>query len=181
MHLINSYGHMLGGWHRLWFMLCGLSLFLILATNTWFVGPIPESYLYKNEFYNALSPESKNTILEIDVHEPKALSTTFAHVNNHNSDWLVMSNIDGKLKDSVLVKMPNNQIIAFVKHASINAMQNTCKEYWGIVEKYAHKQKKVNPFLISILSDWLIWCIFLYILGVSVAWVHQGFRNNAVN
>lgn len=181
MHLLNSYNHRLGGWHRLWFILSGLSLFLVLATNTWFVGPMPESYSYKNEFYDALSPESKNTIIEIDVHEPKALSNTFANVNSPNSNWLAMSNIDGKLKDSVLVKMPNDQTIAFVKEVGINAMQNTCKEYWDIVEKYAHKQKKVNPFLISILSDWLMWCVFLYILGVSVAWVRQGFRNNAVN
>jgi hypothetical protein len=89
-----------------------------------------------------------------------------------------VANFNEKLKDSILIKMPNNQLIA-LKDLRGNAIENTCKEYWGIVKKYARKQEKINPFLISMLSNWLILCIFLYILGISVAWVRQGFKNDA--
>jgi len=180
MRLLNSYFYMLGGWHRLWIVFSGLSLAFLLATTTLYVEPMPESYSFRNEFYDALSSESKNKILEINVFdEPKALSNSFLELVNPKSEWLVTSNTKGKLKDSILVTMPNNQIIAFKKEQYGDSMKEACQEYWGIIEKYAHKQKKINPILISMLSNWLILCTFLYGFGISVAWVRQGFKNDA--
>jgi hypothetical protein len=46
---------------------CGLSLAVLLATNTLYIGPMPEEYFYKNEFYDALPQKSKNAILDINV------------------------------------------------------------------------------------------------------------------
>ncbi|WP_154699530.1 hypothetical protein, partial [Legionella pneumophila] len=163
MHLVNSYRPILGGWHRLWIVFCVVSLAIIFVTNKLYVGLNPEYYSFRNEFYEALSIESKNKIIEINVaDELGALSNSFEKLINPKNRWLILSNIDGKLKDSIMVKMPNNQTIAFKRQQKFSSIKNVCEEYWDIIKNYARKQEKINPNLIKILSYWIKCCIFLY-------------------
>lgn len=182
MHLFKNW-RKLGGWHRLWFAFCGLSISFLIATNLIYVGPMPESYRYRDEFYENLSSEAKSKIAEINVYGlSEGDAESFVDFTNKAHEWVKVSeNLPDKLKNSVLVEMPNKQVIAFKLGYPIPELEKVSKEYWNIIERYAHKQKKINPYLIKMLSDWLVLCSFLYATGIAIAWVRRGFKTHTTN
>ena len=168
------------GWHRLWLVFCAFS-FIFWMLSAVRDAPPPSLYPYMPESYNALTTESKNTILEINVMDTSgAFVHSFKEIEtdkNKNRPWLI--SLAGSSWKNLLIKMPNEQVIAFKDSASIDDIRKACQEYWGIVKKYAREQEET--FFAYYLMYWFFLCSFLYVLGITVNWISRGFKSKTPN
>jgi len=72
------------------------------------------------------------------------------------------------------VKMPNGHVIHFDKSVDKEKLELVARAYWVGVEKIAQKEQKKVLFLCFLW--WAIPSLIILILGHSIAWVINGFR-----
>lgn len=140
----------LGGWHRLWIVVCALYLAMI-ATYVVLEWPSPERVAHEDEFYRQLNAESRKKIIN----------------SNQNLE-------PEPSKDVIRVRMPNQHIVPFSAEFSTEELEKVAAEYWNIVEERSHKKK--NEFFLYAGLLWLIPCSVIYVLGWSIGWIYRGFK-----
>jgi hypothetical protein len=171
----------LNGWQRLWVVVSGLYLCLVVVYVT-LTLPTPANIPHSQTFYDQLRPELKNKMDEwmviSETPAPKKNAQQKLQEEWDKSETLPLSNYSDeelrKIAGIQSVEMPNGHVLHFPSKLPAKDKTEVTQDYWRIVEKAA-SQKRLH-YLFMALLFWSGPVIILYVLGWSVGWVRRGFK-----
>lgn len=143
----------LNGWQRLWIVTSVMYLFVVifLAVVSF---PSPENYTDSDKILKTLSTKS----LEILAGKSRG----------------VLDKLADEQSKQILVKYQNDQVLEFFPSTNKIDIEYVSKDYCDSVNKLTNTKRIM--FSSQMFFAWIIPCIILYLLGLSINWVYSGFK-----
>ena len=170
----------LGDWHRLWIFLSVIYLLVVILIG-YSEFPRPENISHKEEFYQKLSPESREMIHGRDTTKGgweivKEGGVTTDNLKSSKPKITAEEFLRSKeIFPTIEVEMPNGHIMKLRGGPSDEQMNQVAKEYADVLNQSV-SGKRV-PFVINAFLIWIIPCLWFYALGWAIKWIYRGFKS----
>ena len=177
---VNTFAKLdtLGGWHRLWVLVSGLSLIVVVVV-AWREFPRRSDIPHGPAIYAAM-PGEHTTLLQAELVERRGVVDTQRDIAQRIIDEYREADEAEESDEPVLseliwgVALPNAHTLYFAENKPEDLMWQVANDYLAVVD--ARLSPLRRRFLLMLSVCWLGGCLGLYALGWSIGWVVRGFR-----